>query len=506
VGSIRQAVFGLLALLLISACSLSERTPGYCATDLDCPAGKSCKLDSPDKHSCVPRPDGGADAMNTDGSSNDGDSGDTLPGDVATQCTISSCGAALPICDATSRMCRACADGTECLDLEAGTPVCATGRCVACGTSSDCIVAGQPVCDATTNKCRACGSGTECAAIGPSTAVCLSSGACAECSKASDCVSLTKPVCDMTSNTCRACGSGADCAAINTATPACHSSGKCVACVTNADCTVSTKPICDTTTNTCRACQADSECPLDPGICLLNIDGHCATPGETIYVQNSGSCSDAVVPSDPTAATSARPLCSMEPVSMFLSGTRDLVRIRGTVAGASSPFALGSMSTAILVGQQSGTIAASVNPAFSLQSGNVFIFDLEFSPSASTGITATGGTLHLNTVTVDSCKGGGILLDGAAFDIRNTTVTNNGQGQQGAITWGGILVNTLPATGAMQLDLVTIESNKQIGLTCVGPITGSGVLASLNAGGVDISPTCGVAACSPASPTCGAQP
>jgi hypothetical protein len=148
-------------------------------------------------------------------------------------------------------------------------------------------------------------------------------------------------------------------------------------------------------------------------------------------------------------------------------------------------------------------VAASVNPAFDLQSGTAFIRGIGFSSSASTGIRATGGTLHLDTVTVDSCKKGGILLDGAAFDIRNTTVTNNSMGQQGATAWGGILVNALPATGPTQLGLVTIQNNKQIGLTCIGPISGIGVLSSGNTGG-DISTTCGITACSPAGPACGA--
>jgi hypothetical protein len=107
---------------------------------------------------------------------------------------------------------------------------------------------------------------------------------------------------------------------------------------------------------------------------------------------------------------------------------------------------------------------------------------------------------------VDSCKGGGILLDGAAFEIDNTTITNNGPGQQGATPWGGILVNSLPASGPANLDLVTIQNNNQIGLTCSGSISGVGVFASGDSGGVDVSQTCNVALCSPLGPACGAPP
>ena len=80
---------------------------------------------------------------------------------------------------------------------------------------------------------------------------------------------------------------------------------------------------------------------------------------------------------------------------------------------------------------------------------------------------ATGSlTLRLDRVTVDSCRGGGVLLDGAAFDIRNTTITNNGPGQAGATAWGGILVNALPATGPAKLSRVTAMDNKQVGIAC----------------------------------------
>jgi hypothetical protein len=256
--------------------------------------------------------------------------------------------------------------------------------------------------------------------------------------------------------------------------------------------------------NKCRACQADAECPPDPGVCLANVDGHCAIPGETIYVENNGTCSDAVTASDSTAATSTKPLCSLQTVSMFLSSVRDLVIVRGTVQGATNAFLPAGVAQGTFVGQQNATIGSVTNPAFSVQSGTVFVRGIEFSSLSSTGINATGGVLHLDTITVDSCKKGGILLDGAAFDIRNTTVTNNSAGQQGPIAWGGILVNSLPSTGPFQLDLVTIQGNKGPGLTCVSPVMGAGVLASGNST-TDIATICGVTACSPAGPTCGAQ-
>ena len=113
----------------------------------------------------------------------------------------------------------------------------------------------------------------------------------------------------------------------------------------------------------------------------------------------------------------------------------------------------------------------------------------------------------MNGCTVDSNRGGGILLNGAAFDIENTTITGNGPGQftTGAV-WGGILVNKPPAAGPTTLKFLTVQANQEIGVDCSAPVSGAdGVLASLNAG-FDIISTCGFSSCGMASMTCGAQP
>ncbi len=202
--------------------------------------------------------------------------------------------------------------------------------------------------------------------------------------------------------------------------------------------------------------------------------------------------------------------------------------MRGSVSGGTWTFSGQGAAQTSIVGQNSGFIAAGVAPGFAMTTGSIFMRDLKISSSGSDGIdahggtlavqnvtisqlasgigiSATAGTLMTSKVTVDSCAGGGILLDGAAFDIENTTVTNDGPGQKGTTSWGGILVNTLPSGGQKVLNLVTIQANKQVGLACVGAVTGTGVFASQNSGGVEIQATCGVTACSPLAQTCGAQ-
>jgi hypothetical protein len=283
----------------------------------------------------------------------------------------------------------------------------------------------------------------------------------------------------------------------------------CVECLTNADCNMATKPICDAT-GTCVACTSDEQCaaklPTGPGVCMAHQDGRCATDAETIYVQNDApTCSDAVQAGDAGAdvGTRSKPFCSMQPVPLRLTTSRALVVVRGTVGSGSWTFT--GPSDASIVGQQSAFVSSGPMPAFSISSGSILIREVKFASSASIGIRATGGTVRLERVTVDSCMGGGILLDGAAFDIQNTTVTRNGPATDGATSWGGILVKALPSSGLSRLDLVTLQNNNNAGLVCAAQIEGTGVFASGNIGGIDVNPTCAVITCTPMSSTCGSQ-
>lgn len=304
-------------------------------------------------------------------------------------------------------------------------------------------------------------------------------------------------------NPCNACGG---------ATPVC-SNRSCVECATSSDCTAAAaKPICDLTSNTCVACKTDAQCSSklgatgNPGVCRSETDGHCATDAETIYVQNVTGCTTTFMTT--SGGTATAPYCSMEPVNLAAGGAKTLVVIRGTVAATSSGWtwqrAAGTPATTF-VGQQSAVIAIATNPGFSMESGTVYFRNLKFgpSPSGTVCIQATGGTLSLASVLVDTCQGGGIYLDGAAFDIENSTITNNGPASRGAVQWGGLLINSAPPSGRTTLNLVTIQNNKQVGLDCAVPVQGTGILATGN--GVDIATSCDVTGCSGAGTNCGAQ-
>ena len=190
----------------------------------------------------------------------------------------------------------------------------------------------------------------------------------------------------------------------------------------------------------------------------------------------------------------------MQPAVAAVGAARDLIVVRGTVTNASTPFSAGAKQITV-VGQSSAVVAT-----IHLAAGDAYVRDIKFGPFAGIGVQAdAGSTLRLNHVVVTGNTGGGVFVDGAAFDIRNTSVTANGPGTSGAITWGGILVSNPPAAGPKQLNLVTVQSNGGPGIACSTAVTGTGVLASGN-GSVDIGPTCMFSSCGAATPTCGAQP
>jgi hypothetical protein len=330
-----------------------------------------------------------------------------------------------------------------------------------------------------------------------------------ECTTSSQCPA-EKPICDA--QTCRACDSarpadGAACASRDGTRPFCGPSGACVECVsaTSADCTANpAKPICDPSSNTCVGCATDDQCVakgVGPGLCMSHQDGRCASDSEVIYVENKGGCASSVL--TPMAGSSGTPFCGPQIALDGLTPSRRVLVISGPVAGlqwnaaGANPISLiGRASAAIVGGLQSGI-------SFS-GAGELFARDIVVRRSDAAGIAAqNGAVLRLEHVTVDSNGGGGILVDGAAFDIRNTTITANGPGQSGATAWGGMLATNVLASGPANLELVTIRNNNPVGLACSGPVSGTGVLATDNTS-INIATSCALTACTPAGPTCGA--
>jgi hypothetical protein len=249
---------------------------------------------------------------------------------------------------------------------------------------------------------------------------------------------------------------------------------------------------------TCRACTADTECAaIGPGVCMSHQDVRCASSVETIIV---------------TSTSGNLPATSVPAVIR-------LVVIRGAVSG-SLTWSLPTTPQMTIVGKNAGTVAATLTgPAstttetstIKVSSGDLYIRDLSIT-GGSPGIWATGGILRLDHATVSNNTAGGILLDGAGFDIKNTTV--NGNGPNIADTpFGGIRIQNAPtsATVPKSIALLTITSNQAIGVACATGTSSlltavpTSILASGNVTG-DINGSCGFTSCGIASATCGARP
>jgi hypothetical protein len=244
---------------------------------------------------------------------------------------------------------------------------------------------------------------------------------------------------------------------------------------------------------------------------MNHIDGHCATDAEAVYVEASG----AVACSESNAGTAQAPVCSAQNgVGIAKSKSKPLIVVTGVLAQGSTTISLAAPLT--VVGKSNATLTpVAGGDAIDITSGEVYLRGLSVQGGSATGmgINATPGsgsavTLHMSGCTVLNNPGGGILLNGAAFNIENTTVSGNGPGSFGLASWGGILVNNPPASGAATLTLVTIQNNNGGGLTCSGAVQGSGVLATGNINTVSqIGSTCGsFTSCSTSDGgVCGAQ-
>jgi hypothetical protein len=346
-------------------------------------------------------------------------------------------------------------------DCAGPTPYCVENRCVACRTSEACP-GGSPICSP--------------------------DHACVSCALADGGCPATAPACEA-------------------------DSGRCVECVSNDGCTLATKPICDSATNTCVPCTRDEQCAgRGPGVCMFHLDGRCAADAETVYVSEAGAavCSD----SASNAGSAEVPYCTAQKgVLAARAKGRPLVVLAGALAGGFTGIALTAPLT--VVGKNAIVTPAEFADGIGINSGELYLRGLSVTGSATlqTGIginaQATAGAslvLHMEACIVTGNPGGGILLGGAAFDIRNTRVAGNGPGETGGGTsFGGIRVDSLPQAGSTRLELVTLEDNLAPGLSCAGSITGSGVLAAGNTV-LDIASSCGVVSCATAGPTCGAQP
>ena len=511
-------------------CSTTGAASGQC---VECAADTQCTKD-PAKGFCVANACTGCNATGATGCSarTDGRTVCATGGAAAGQCvecaadTQCTSDPAKGFCVANA--CTGCSTvgATGCTARTDGKVVCATsgassGQCVECAADSQCTSSpAKGFCVA--NACTGCNTpgATGCSARTDGKTVCPTSGAaagqCVECTADSQCTrDASKSFC--VANACSGCQAAASdaCSVRSAATPVCGTTGVCVQCNTSADCAVTTQPICFS--NACGPCTADSQCSAklgttgNPGVCMNNIDGHCATDAETVYVQYSpATCLN----SGTNAGAPSTPFCTAR-TGVNVAGTttgKTLVVLTGALAD----FSISVPSKVLtVVGKNAVITPAPSTDGIDITAGEVFLRSIAVQGSSSSGSqtnpginAGTGTTLHINTCAVTGNLGGGILLNGGAFDIENTTVTANGPGTAlgSGASYGGIRIDALPASGSTILNLVTIQNNPGPGMSCSGTVQGTGVLVTGNTLS-QVGTTCGFTSCSTSDggAACGAQ-
>jgi hypothetical protein len=232
-------------------------------------------------------------------------------------------------------------------------------------------------------------------------------------------------------------------------------------------------------------------------------DGRCATPAETVWVENKNGCVATATGANASIGTMAMPACSMQPLTQLIEMNRRLVVVRGLVqASSAAPPAAGGGEISI-VGQANAVVAGGASSGLQLSGAIAYVRSVAFKSSTLAGIRATASTLRLDGVLVENNTGGGIFLDTTRFSIVNTTVRGNGPGQEGTTTWGGVLINSLVQDGSKLLQRITVQNNTGTGISCIGGVQSMGVYASGNSP-LDVQNACGITACTTLGPTCGA--
>jgi hypothetical protein len=298
---------------------------------------------------------------------------------------------------------------------------------------------------------------------------------------------------DTGADTGSGCNGDQDCAGMPANKRACDvRTHACVQCTRNDQCGTD-MPICRA--DTCGTCQTDGECG-GPGVCMEN--GRCAVDGDVIYVQKTNNtCTTG-------SGTMSSPYCRSQDAVKDLAG-KTIIIVRPSIAVGGIDINSTSLPTAkgpiLIVGQQGALIMPGSNdPAGVHVSGafDVTVRDLKIANGNSTGIAAdSGATVHVTRCYVEGNAGGGILLDGAGYEITNTIIAaNSAVSTQGCGAWGGVCIRgTVPIGAPSTFQNDTVASNAGPGVACMSsqPIGGSIVYgnATLDNSGCAITTCCG---------------
>jgi hypothetical protein len=233
---------------------------------------------------------------------------------------------------------------------------------------------------------------------------------------------------------------------------------------------------------------------------MSHENGRCATEAEVVYVENKTGCASAGV--ELGAGGPTFPFCGPQLAIDTISASKTVMVISGPVEGFK--WTSGSTGPLSVIGRNAGAIVGGLQVGVHLSGPRqLYVRGIVVRRSDLVGIAVDNdATLRVEHSAVQDNGGGGIVVDAASFDIRNTRITGNGPGPQG--TSGGMVVSSIPTGGSALLRLVTVQNNMGPGISCSAAIQGEGIFATGNTP-VQIATSCGISPCLALGPTCGAQ-
>jgi hypothetical protein len=243
----------------------------------------------------------------------------------------------------------------------------------------------------------------------------------------------------------------------------------CVECTASPQCPTP-KPFCRS--QTCDLCMKDSECD-GPNVCLNN--GQCAPDSDVVYVQRTNAaCTGG-------NGTAAQPYCRSQDAVKDLS-SKSIVVILPSPSLAVGGFNISADTLAspkgpiLIVGQPDASISAGGSDFAGVHvsgSFDVTVRDLKIANGTVTGIAADmGATVHVTRCVIEG-NAGGVLIDGAGYEITNTIIAaNSSVPTSGCGPWAGACIKGTVPTGAPAVFLNnTVASNNGPGVTCESAAT-----------------------------------
>ncbi len=244
------------------------------------------------------------------------------------------------------------------------------------------------------------------------------------CTSAAECAGTADPVCDLTKHQCVQCNSPDYNVCMGTATP-----------------------VCDLTNETCRACAAHAECG-SPGACLP--DGSCGGDANVAWVMSGASDTGTCKQSDP-CGTIGHALMQNRPYIKLAAGNyseqptiQQNVTILADAGAKLLGVVVGPMVTVkgtstvsihdLEITQGPGTTGIGVYVA-SIDAPVLTLDHVIIDTNTAAGLNIGGGNLTVSRSVISGNLGGGAIISGATFDIRNTLFVANGSATS---TTGGL--------------------------------------------------------------------